>query len=165
MTPELLLTRPFPGTAMPESDYGTLVIIGGGMIGGTLVALRTIQNKYATMDDVFAWEQTVMPYSVRVVDDDWVAKQPSYDREYKTDRPLLDPRSTELYDLHFDFKKSLFGMVVAAPAVAASLYGSATYDDLAFEVAMMFAFLYLFHNSLQVDQRDTERSTGVTTQQ
>lgn len=129
LIPGLFLTHPFPGTTMPESWFGTHATVVGGMVVGVVVVHRTIQNRYAKMDDILAWERTVMPHSVRVVDDEWLAEQPAYDREYKTVRPVLNPRITEWYDVSFDLKGGLFGMVVAAPAIAASLYGVATYDD------------------------------------
>lgn len=152
LTPDLLFTRPFPGTTMPENEYAALVIIVGGMVGGTLAAWGTIKNRYAKMDDVLAWERAVMPHSVRVIDDEWLAEQPPYDREYKNDQPILNPRITESYDIRFDLKGGLFGMAIAAPGIAVGAYGVEMYDDMAYNAVMLFAILFMLHNSLRIEE-------------
>lgn len=165
LIPELILTRPFPGTTMPESWFRTHLVLLGGILVGIVITNRTIQIEYAKMDDILEWERAVMPHSVRVVDDEWLAKQPAYDREYKTVRPILDPRITEWYDVRFDLKGGLLGMAVAAPAIAASAYGVATYNDVAFNMAMGLAAFFLIHNSYRIENEELERTSPVQNHQ
>lgn len=151
LVPGVFYTAPLPGTTLPGGTWAHPELVVGAALAGLLAALWTIRQSYASVADIAAWEDDVLPYGFRMVDDEWLAEQPSVGTGRSAGRPQLKPRSELRMEPRLDVRGWLVGLVFVVPVVALAAYGAVTYDDRAFSGIMLLAMFVMLHWGLTVE--------------